>query len=108
LTVFEQPKLALLPEVQRGGPRLLGKKPGTGRKAAGNRGQGHFQDRARQLTSPAFGRAILQGLAWARYLRSPSRQSRCVVRRSGRLARLKRGRAARWQARRLPHYAAQT
>src|SRR2546421_5751089 len=70
------------------------RKPGTGRKAAGNRGQGHFQDRARQLTSPAFGRAILQGLAWARYLCSPSRQSRCVVRRSGRLARLKRGRAA--------------
>ncbi|MDB6022001.1 MAG: hypothetical protein JWQ04_1858 [Pedosphaera sp.] len=33
--------------------------PGTGRKAAGNRGQGHFQDQARQLTSPAFGRAIL-------------------------------------------------
>ena len=30
-----------------------------GRKAAGNRGQGHFQDKARQLTSPAFGRAIL-------------------------------------------------
>jgi hypothetical protein len=30
-----------------------------GRKAAGNRGQGHFQDQARQLTSSAFGRAIL-------------------------------------------------
>jgi hypothetical protein len=31
----------------------------AGRKAAGNRGQGHFLDRARQLTSPAMGRAIL-------------------------------------------------
>jgi uncharacterized membrane protein YqiK len=31
--------------------------------ATGNSGQGHFQDRARQLTSPAFGRANLHGPA---------------------------------------------
>ncbi len=33
--------------------------PGTGRKGAGNRSQGDFQNQARQLTSPAIGRAIL-------------------------------------------------
>ena len=38
---------------------LAAKRPGTGRTVAGNRGQGHFQDQARQLTSPAIGRAIL-------------------------------------------------
>src|SRR5947209_302436 len=51
-----------------------------GRKAAGNRGQGHFQDRARQLTSPAFGRASLQGPACAGRPRSPSRNTRCARR----------------------------
>ena len=63
--LVKQPKLAFLPEGQRGGPKILGMNPRAGRKAAGNGGQGHFLDRARQLTSPALGRAILQEPACA-------------------------------------------
>ena len=40
------------------GEPLLGK-PGTGLTAMANHRRGHFQDRARQLTSSASGRAIL-------------------------------------------------
>ena len=46
-----------------------------GRKVTGNRDRGHFQDRARQLTSSAFGRAIL----WRRMSRLPSSPQRKLV-----------------------------
>src|SRR3954462_12886348 len=48
----QQPKLTLLPEGQRGGTRFLDELE-DGAQGRGYRGQGHFQDRARQLTSPA-------------------------------------------------------
>lgn len=38
---------------------------GWGERLWGNRGQGHFQGRARQLTSSAIGRANFRGLRWA-------------------------------------------
>ena|ERR1041385_3490181 len=58
LIIPQQPKSGFLPEAGCGGPRLL-KQLRTGRTARGNAHQGHFQGRARQLTSPAFGRASL-------------------------------------------------
>jgi hypothetical protein len=42
-----------------GDPNAPNQCSGPGRTVAGNRGQGHFHDRARQLTSSALGRAIL-------------------------------------------------
>jgi hypothetical protein len=58
---FQQPKSYLLPETGRGGTEFPGHTgPGTGRTVRGDARQGHFQGQARQLTSPAFGRAILQ------------------------------------------------
>ena len=59
LIAVMQPKLAFLPEGQRGGPRFLESCSRTGRTVSGNVGRGHFQDLARQLTSSACGRAIL-------------------------------------------------
>jgi hypothetical protein len=44
-----------------------------GRTAVVNHRRGHFQDPARQLTSPASGRAILQAPARAGFPRSPKR-----------------------------------
>src|SRR6267378_6615198 len=58
--------------------------PRTGRTIAGNRDQGHFQDRARQLTSPAFGRAILQD-SRVRVIRDlPANKMRCAAYRAKR------------------------
>jgi len=60
----QQPKSGLLPQAGRGGtnfPGFAGADAGTGRTAPGNRGPGHFQGQARQLTSQAFGRASFQG-----------------------------------------------
>jgi hypothetical protein len=54
-----QPKLACLPAGQRGEPNSSDENPGTGRTPVANHRRGHFQDRARQLTSSASGRAIL-------------------------------------------------
>jgi len=55
----QQPKLACLPADQRGEPNSSDENPGTGRTPVANHRRGHFQDRARQLTSSASGRAIL-------------------------------------------------
>ena len=52
-----QPKLAGLPAGQRGGTNSLAQL-GMGRRAVVVDRPGHFHDRARQLTSSAFGRAI--------------------------------------------------
>jgi hypothetical protein len=60
----QQPKSGLLPQAGHGGtnyPGSAGADAGTGRTAPGNRGRGHFQGQARQLTSQAFGRASFQG-----------------------------------------------
>ena len=54
-----QPKLTCLPAGQRGEPNSSDENPGTGRTPVVNHQRGHFQDRARQLTSSASGRAIL-------------------------------------------------
>ena len=66
-----------------------------GRKAAGNGGQGHFQDRARQLTSSAFGRAILQDPACAGSARSP-RQENALRDVPARCARARRSHIGDW------------
>ena len=55
----QQPKLPCLPAGQRGEPNSSDANPGTGRTPVANHRRGHFQDRARQLTSSASGRAIL-------------------------------------------------
>src|SRR5258706_11847715 len=56
----------------------------TGRTVAGNRDQGHIQDRARKLTSPAFGRAILQD-SRVRVIRDlPANKMRCAAYRAKR------------------------
>src|SRR5689334_5531933 len=60
-----QPKLALLPEGQRGGTRFLECEFEEGANGGGSHRQGHFQDQARQLTSSASGRAILRDPARA-------------------------------------------
>ena len=53
-----QPKSGFLPEAGCGGTKIP-KQFGTGRRSSGNGIPGHFQGPARQLTPPAFGRAIL-------------------------------------------------
>jgi hypothetical protein len=53
-----QPKSGFIPKAGCGETKFL-KRLGTGRTKPGNRFQGHFQGQARQLTSPAIGRAIL-------------------------------------------------
>jgi len=65
----KQPKLAGLPACQRGGTTLRSLLR-RGANDDGNHHRGHFQDPARQLTSPASGRAILQARAGARGPRS--------------------------------------
>ena len=57
----QQPKFSFLPEAERGGTDVLGRaNPGMGRTARYNPRTGHFPGPARQLTSPAQGRATLQ------------------------------------------------
>jgi hypothetical protein len=65
----------LRPDV--GEPISLGRiVPGMGRTARYKARQGHFQGQARQLTSPAFGRAILQPRGVHGYLALPNRYYR--------------------------------
>ena len=56
-----QPKSVRLPASRCGGTRFR-MKIRTGRTKPGNRIQGHFQGQARQLTSSAIGRAILESV----------------------------------------------
>ena len=56
-----QPKSVGLPASRCGGTKFL-KSLRTGRTKPGNRFQGHFQGQARQLTSSAIGRAILESV----------------------------------------------
>jgi hypothetical protein len=58
--LFYQPKFRFLPEAGRGGTEFFGAKCRRRGERQSQYCRGHFQGRARQLTSPAFGRVTLQ------------------------------------------------